>query len=135
MNKALEKLREINLFYHTVSVDNSWENIRQESNPELWDILTNENAKHDKADIIDSDEETEGNDSAVQKEQRESVFSCPTLLHDINGTSVRPGEVLNITPGENQIPVSFTQEPNWEALAFVKELPLGTGHFNEERKV
>ena len=135
MNKALEKLREINLFYHTVSVDNSWENIRQESNPELWDILTNENAKHDKADIIDSDEETEGNDSAVQKEQRESVFSCPTLLHDINGTSVRPGEVLNITPGENQIPVSFTQEPNWEAVAFVKELPLGTGHFNEERKV
>ena len=112
MNKALEKLREINLFYHTVSVDNSWENIRQESNPELWDILTNENAKHDKADIIDSDEQIEGNDSAVQKEQRKSVFPCPTLLHDNNGTSVRPSEVVNIAPIENQIPVSFTEEPD-----------------------
>lgn len=57
------------------------------------------------------------------------------MLHDINGTNVRPGEVLNIAPGENQIPVSFTQEPDWEALAFVKEFPLGTGHFNEERDV
>ena len=30
-------------------------------------------------------------------------------------------EVLNIASGENQIPVSFTQEPDWEALTFVKE--------------
>ena len=54
MNKALEKLREINPFYRTVSVDNSWENVSQESDSELWDILNNENTKHDKADIIDS---------------------------------------------------------------------------------
>ena len=74
VNKALEKLREINPFYRTVKVDNSWENISQESDSELWDILTNENAKHDKADIVDSDKEIEGDDSAVQKEQRESVF-------------------------------------------------------------
>ena len=53
MNKALEKLREINPFYRTVSVDNSWEIVSQESDSELWDILTNENTKHDKADIID----------------------------------------------------------------------------------
>lgn len=79
MNKALEKLREINPFYHTVSVDNSWENVSQESDSELWDILTNENTKHDKADIIDSAEEIEGYDSAVQKEQLEGVFPCPTL--------------------------------------------------------
>ena len=111
------------------------ENISQESDQELWDILTNENAKHDKADITDSDEEIEGNDSAVKKEQRESVFPCPKLLHGINGTSLRPGKVLNIAPCENQIPVSFTQEPDWEALAFVKEFPLGAGHFNEERNV
>ena len=93
------------------------------------------NQRKYKADIIDSDVEIKGNDSAVQKEQRESVFPCPTLLDDINGTSVRPGEVLNITPGENQIPVSFTQEPDWGALAFVKEFPLGAGLFNEERDV
>ena len=55
MNKFLEKLREINPFYRTVSVHNSWENVSQESDPELWDILTNENAKYDRANIIGSD--------------------------------------------------------------------------------
>lgn len=52
------------------------------------------NQRKYKADIIDSDVEIKGNDIAVQKEQRESVFPCPTLLHDINGNSVRPGEIL-----------------------------------------
>ena len=56
VNKALEKLREINPFYRTVSVHNSWEKVSQKSDPELWDILTNENAKYDRANIIDSDE-------------------------------------------------------------------------------
>ena len=55
VNKFLEKLREINPFYRTVSVHNSWENVSQESDPELWDILTNENAKHERANIIGSD--------------------------------------------------------------------------------
>ena len=93
VNKALEKLREINFSYCAVSVDNSWKNISQESDPALWDILTNENAKHDKADR--RDEEIEGNDNAVQKEQNKSVFPCPTLSHDSNGTSVSQGKILN----------------------------------------
>ena len=66
------------------------------------------------------------------KKSKENVFFH---VHDINGTSIRPGKVLNIAPGQNQIPTSLTQELDWEALAFVKELPLGTGHFNEERNV
>ena len=82
-----------------------------------------------------SGKDIEGDDNALLKEQRESVFPCRTLLRDINGNSVRPGKVLNIAPSENQIPVSFTQEPDWEALAFVKEFPLETGLFNEERDV
>ena len=56
MNKVLEKLREINPFYRTVSAHNSWENVSQESDPKLSDILTNENAKYDRANIIGSDE-------------------------------------------------------------------------------
>ena len=31
-----------------------------------------------------------------------------------------PSEIADIVPGEGQIPVSFTSEPNWEALAFAK---------------
>ena len=46
-----------------------------------------------------------------------------------------PNEIVNITPGEGQIPVSFTLEPNWEALAFPKDYSTGRNHFNEERKI
>ena len=80
MNKALKKVREINLFYRTASVDNSWKNISQESDPELWDILTNETPKHDKSDIIDNDEEIEGNDSAVQKRAKRKCFSISNAV-------------------------------------------------------
>ena len=42
VNQALEKLREINPFYQNVTIDNSWENISQRSDPEL---LKTENAQ------------------------------------------------------------------------------------------
>ena len=43
-----------------------------------------------------------------------------------------PSEIVNIVPGEDQIPVSFTLEPNWDALAFPKGYSTGRNHFNEE---
>ena len=46
-----------------------------------------------------------------------------------------PNEIVNIAPGEGQIPVSFTSEPNWEALAFPKDYSTGRNHFNEEREI
>ena len=46
-----------------------------------------------------------------------------------------PSEIVNIAPGEGQIPVSFTSEPNWEGLAFPKDYSTGKNHFNEEREI
>ena len=46
-----------------------------------------------------------------------------------------PNEIVNIAPGEGQIPVSFTSEPNWEALAFPKDYSTGRNHFNEKREI
>ena len=136
VNKALKKLKEINPFYSFVSIDeNSWVNVSQESDPELWDLLTNDKAKPDDVDLTDSDEEIEGNDVVFEKENQDSTVPHPTVLHNINGTNIEAGEVLNLAPAEGQIPVSFTSEPDWEALAFVKEFPLGKGHFNENRNV
>ena len=43
--------------------------------------------------------------------------------------------IVNIAPGEGEIPVSFTSEPNWEALAFPKDYSTGRNHFNEEREI
>ena len=44
--------------------------------------------------------------------------------------NISPSEIVNIAPGEGQIPVSFTSEPNWEALAFHKDYSTGRNHFN-----
>lgn len=58
-----------------------------------------------------------------------------TVLHDINGTSVSQNQNINIAPGERNVPVSFSSEPNWEALASRKEYTTCKNHFNETRVV
>ena len=57
----------------------------------------------------------------------------PTVMHNIDGPNTSSSEIVNIAPGEGQIPVSFTSEPNWEAFAFPKEYSTGINHFNEDR--
>ena len=37
-------------------------------------------------------------------------------------------EIVNIAPGEGQIPVIFTSEPDWEALSFPKDYSTGKNH-------
>ena len=59
----------------------------------------------------------------------------PTVLQNIDGPDISVDDVVNIAPGEGQIPVSFTSEPNWEALAFPKEYSIGKGHFNDDREI
>ena len=44
-------------------------------------------------------------------------------------------QILNIAPGEGQIPVSTTSEPNWEPRAFVKHYSEGKYHYNTTRDV
>ena len=66
---------------------------------------------------------------------QDSVLPLPTVLHNIDGPSVSPAQV-SPAPGEGQIPVSFTTEPNWEALPFPKDFPCGRYHFgNSTREV
>ena len=118
--RALAKLVEVNPLHQNIQLNMSWENVSQDSNPELRNILTDENHKHVEGEIDDSDEDIEGNDHAYEKEVRDSVLLLPTVLHTTEGPSVSPTQVLNKAPGEGQIPVSFTTEPIWEALAFQK---------------
>ena len=85
--------------------------------------------------MTDSDDEIEGNDHAYEKEKRLSSVPFPTPLHNVYGPNISTDETVNIVPGEGQIPVSFTSEPNWEAIAFPKDYSTGKNHFNEYRKV
>ena len=116
-------------------IDNSWERVLKESDPELWNLLTDENAESDAMFQSDTDEDIEGNDALLEKLKKIATVPHPTVLHDINGANVDHSEIFNIAPGEGHILVSFTAEADCEALAFVKEFPLGKGHFNESRDV
>ena len=53
-----------------------------------------------------------------------SSLLFPTVMHNIDSPNKFSSEIVNIAPVEDQIPVSFTSEPNCEALAFPKEYIL-----------
>ena len=60
---------------------------------------------------------------------QDSALPLLIVLHNIESPSVSPAQVFNVAPGGGEIPVSFTTEPNWEALAFPKYFPYGRFHF------
>ena len=47
-------------------------------------------------------------------------------MYNVDGPNISPIEIVNIAPGEGQISVSFTLEPNSEALTFLKDYSTGT---------
>ena len=75
---------------------------------------------------------TEGNEKVKGREMKMSSLPFPNGMHNIDGPNISSSEIVNIAPGEGQIPVSLTSEPNWEALAFFKECSTGR-NFNEDR--
>ena len=134
VNRALAKLIEINPFYKNVIVDNDWKNVSEQSDPEFWKLMTNDNSKEFSIDHqTDSDDDIEGNNKLKEREMKMSSLPFPTVMHNIDGPNISSSEIVNIAPGEGQIPVSFASEPNWEALAFPKEYSTGINHFNEDR--
>ena len=78
VDRALTKLIEINPLYANIRIDSHWENVRQESDPELWSILADENHKPVKGDINDSDEE---NGDRNQNHVKEVIHMYLILLH------------------------------------------------------
>ena len=45
VSKAVEKLTKINPLYGNITIGNDWENLTEQSDPELWKLLINKNAK------------------------------------------------------------------------------------------
>ena len=66
-------------------------------------------------DQADSDVDIEGNDKFKERDLKESFSHFPTVMCYVVGPNISPNEIVNIPPGERQIPVSFTSEPNWES--------------------
>ena len=63
------KSTEINPFYKNVFVNNDWQNVSEQADPELWKLLINEDCKEfDIDDHTDSGDDIEGNDKLKEKE-------------------------------------------------------------------
>ena len=73
--------------------------------------------------------------AAHEKEFCKSSVPFPTVLQNIDGSDISVGDIVNIAPAEAQLLVSFTSEPNWEALAFPEEYSTGKGHFNDNDEI
>ena len=62
VNRALAKFIEINAFYKNVIVDNDWKNVSEQSDTELWKLLTSDNGKEFNIDDqTDSDDDIQSN--------------------------------------------------------------------------
>ena len=111
----LAKLREANPSYQNIKINPPWENVSQESDSELWNILIDQNHNCFEGEIDDSDQDIEGNYHAYEKEVQDFVLPLPTLLKTLKAHQFL---LLTFLTSYCQIPVSFTTEPNWQALAF-----------------
>ena len=142
VNRALQKLKEINPLYKNVIIERDWEDLTENSDPDLWNFLTNKDDCSGKAEnndnvdcLTDSDEENDDVDIEKTRKDNAEASLFPTVLHETNGPNVSLDEMINIAPGEGQIPVSFKSEPDWEALCFPNLYPTAKNHFNTERDV
>ena len=107
----------------------------EETEPELWNLLTKENALGSTInEIMGSDEDVEGNEHYREKGQR---LSNPhsTAMHDVNGPNIDFNDIFNMAPGEGLIPVSYSNEPDCEALAFPSLFSTGKFHYNYNREI
>jgi len=135
VNRALEKLIEVNHFYKDVTSNPTWENDSQEFDPQLWSMLTDENAVL-QIDKLDSEDEIEDNNKNAKIEQQIYCQSQPTLLQNIDGPELpNLANQVNVAPCENEIPVSFFSEPDWEGLAFPEHFSTGENHYNSAREL
>ena len=105
----------------------------------IWKLLTDKNTdmnarESNNCGQTDKDD-IEGNDKFKERELKESFSSLPTVMENVDKPNIPPSEIVNTAPGESRILISFTLEPNWEALAFPKDYSTGRNYFNDEREI
>ena len=54
-------------------------------------------------------------------------------MHNVYGPNTLANVVVNIAPGEGQLPAQFTSESDWAALVFAKNFATGEKHINNGR--
>ena len=79
-----------------------------------------------------SDDDIEVNEKFKETELKEFLSFFWSAMHNVDGPNISPSEIVNREPRESQIPVSFSQGTNWEALAFAQDYSTRRNHVNEE---
>ena len=98
-------------------------------------MLTDENVVL-QIDKLDSEDEIEDNKKNAKIEQQIYCQSQSTLLQNIDGPELpNLANQVNVAPCENEIPVSFFSEPDWEGLAFPEHFSTGENHYNSAREL
>ena len=102
----------------------------------LWRFLTDKNAREsNNSDQTVSHHDIDGNYKFKERELKESSSTFPPVMYNVDGPNISSSYIMIVATGEGQIPVSFTLEPNWEALAFPKDYSTERNHFNEESEI
>ena len=133
VNDALLWLKENNPLYANIQYDENWEKKMQESDPELWSILTEDIVEkniHTQPAIVDSDSDDD--------EEREQIHKpglpYPSVIQNANGPDISSEDIVQIAPGEGKIPINRSVIPDCEALAFPKLFSTGQFHLNTTRE-
>ena len=145
INAALIWLKKNNSLYTDVEYDTEWEKAMQESDPELWSMLTegvdSDNITEETPDLIldsDSDDEDSECDERFCDDEKEQIHKhgvpYPTVIQDVHGPDISVEQIVDVAPAEGKIPINRSMEPNCEPLAFPKHFSTGNFHYNVDRK-
>ena len=75
VNRTLMNLTEINQFFGNVTLNEEWADGSEQSDPELWKLLTDNNAENEKhGNKTDSDDDIEDNNSNTDQSNCFSII-------------------------------------------------------------
>ena len=121
INRALAKLTDINPFYKKFIVFNDWQNVSEQSDPELWKLLSNENGKE--FSIDDSDDDIQVNDKLKERETKMSSLTFLTVMHNNVSRNISSSEIVNIAPLQKfKCLFLLPQNPTGKPLHFLENI-------------
>ena len=130
INAALKWLRQNNSLYADVEYDEEWEKAMQESDPELWSMLTDEVDENAENPNLVCDSDTDDDDGEENEQLHKAGVPYPTVMQNVHGPDISVEDIVDVAPGEGKIPINRSMEPNCEPLAFPKHFATGQFHYN-----
>ena len=91
VNTAPQKSAQINPFYSNTTIHNEGEDLSEQSDPVIWRLLTDKNAREsNNRDQADSEDDIEGNYKFKERELKESFSHFPTVTYNVDGPNISP---------------------------------------------